>query len=1023
MTASSVSPALVEDDKTLPDFVDVDKTTVYLQGNTFALIVPQNLGVGHYEILVPANGHDRVDLNNDESFECRSVPVEGQRSRLEGLFAAINDRDWSETARRVESLTRFEAALMETDIWSYTERHEEVGDVLRQRGRGHELNRVETLDFMRRFSFAGTDELDCQLVKLADGDEDTIRREIQAALDEHGEVGAEDVSSMAVRQDEGLSSAITTLLRHYEQQGYMLAGGSPDSGIMLFVDPSSLEGVNGAESAQRAAKIFMRGGRPMDSGESFNARLVDFESGRYGSRDGIFMVLSNAIGARMARESGIEAGWSYQGQFIDIGRALMKGMVYVAGEDAPASDLRNILHHAQMSNDSVEAAIDLSIWNKVVGTDHEEGDVVSIDPSDLWVMESDVRNDISSVRISSQLVERAGEMLTTWLASNMGEAFGEFAEAIKSGEGMEDYVSPFGRLGKMAERGLDFFRSDTDDVREEMDDSVANFARNGARIRGTSIRLFYDDNLSADTSDGSQVPGARVPESWGLEPGDHFLFCGYPALPALDGEGRNTCIFTVQVEETSPAPHLYMNGTTIDAALRDEDGDKPVCIVPEDGTVPVVGQARMDLSTKVKTTDNKKAQVFEAEATSKSDFAVYSRLGSQVGRADKLVTSTLLYLGDEIEDVETPVADDAPTVFMSKCIQASIEAKKHVTDERYALRELREWTKEVVPEAWQENEDGTTKFVHHPAMNVREPSGGETTIAEHVEALGELEGSDLNNGTWAEMLKGLFHALPMRTDEDGERHVVLNDDAFVGESFYADAGWELFQAADSLFEDGRVADRVSKMAETIWHDAKDAGEAARGNLDEESAQGKLAYHKAQVRHLKVAGLRLRMELTPVEFTVVSAYFAMKYAQGTTGSGRLKAALAVCPPEHLEVLAAIGEGEISGDEEIIDALGFDGRNTVTSSLEDKTKHLGRAYNATGDSAGKQVLVKPREDGQRLEAGDLVTAGKPGTTVRKLTRSDGTEFWLQDGSQGELPPAREFRVRDTAGYAVTLVRERR
>lgn len=1016
MTASSVPVVLNPD--TSPDWVQADKEMIYAEGETFALAIPQDMQEKTYILLVPAEGYKSVDLGDDESYEMRTMPMEGQRTRIQTLRSALQEQDWSEAARAIGSLTTFEAAQLQTDVWSYTV-DTDTPPEFRRRGRGHDFTKVETLDFMRRFCFAA-DQLEHRLVKLGDGPEDEIRRQINEALDVNGEVGAEDVGSLSVRQDEGMSRAIRDLLAHYEEQGLVLAGGSPDSGIMLFVEPSALEGVTEAESAQRAGKIFLRGGRALDEGKNTRARLVDFESGDYGHRDGIFAVMANDYAADLARRSGVEAGWSYQGQYIDIGTALMKGMVYVAGEDAPAWDLRKVLHHAQHGAPEVEVAIDLNIWNKVIDNGAEEGDIVEFDPSKLWVMESDVRSNLSSVSISPQLIERAGQKITDWLAGEMLGRFEDFAETVHSGDNLGDYVSPFGRLGKMAERGLDFFKSDREDVAEELSDELASFCRNGARTQGTPVRLFHDDDLSVDM--GGQVPGARVPESWGLDVGDHFFFVAYPALPALDEADRNTCIFTCEVEETSPAPHVYLHGDVALNALRDEDGDKPVCIVPESQEdVPVVGQADIGLTTVLEDAVNTKAELFEADVTSENVFEVYSRLGAQVGRADNLVTSTMLYLGDDLKSVETPTGE-APTVFMSKAIQASIESMKHVTDESYSLGALRQWTKEVVPEAWEEDESGQNRFNHHPALNVRKPGdgGGETTIDQHVDALGELATADTPDGVWAETLQVLMKATPLATI-DGDRKVFLDEDHFVGESHYEDAAWRLFEAIEAqLFDDPALIDKVGALAQKVWDDAKEAGDKAAGDRDlSESQEARLAYHKAQVRHLKVAGLKLRMQLTEAEFAIIAAYAALKYADGTEGSGRMKMALAVCPPVHLETMHAIGQGEISEDEEILDALGLDGRNAITSNLEDKIEHLGRADRMASQSAGKQVLVKPREDGQRLEAGDLVTAGKPGTTVRKLTDENGGEFWLQDGSQGELPPARQFRVRDTAGYAVTLV----
>jgi hypothetical protein len=202
------------------------------------------------------------------------------------------------------------------------------------------------------------------------------------------------------------------------------------------------------------------------------------------------------------------------------------------------------------------------------------------------------------------------------------------------------------------------------------------------------------------------------------------------------------------------------------------------------------------------------------------------------------------------------------------------------------------------------------------------------------------------------------------------------------------------------------------LGQQVWRDACDAGERERpDDLDPSSKEARIAYHRGQVRHLKVASLRLREQLSAAEFMVVQMYFGMQYAEDSEGDKKLKAALNFCTPRFLKTMAAVGNGEISGKEEIKDALGLDGRNLIRS--EDKSEELRRALRDVRKNAGVTVEV---EDSDLLREGDAVVAG-PAVHTTKLV-ANGQEVAISEDHHGKIEFG-QYLVRSADEGTATLV----
>ena len=1037
----------------MPDWIRYDDSYVYLQGRTFGVVVPKDDQKMYYTLLVPAGEHTSVDLDNTDSWEMLDVPVKGQKTRIKSLLEAVAEQDWREAARVTKSLTQYHAQILDVEVWSY-QISETKSRFFKAHGKGHHFAFGGELSGQRRHCLATG--IDHKLVKLGDVEAERLNEMIDELADE--DKGVDEVNGHAIREDEGMATAFKAqVLPEYTKQGYVLVGGAPDSGLMLFVKADDMPGIDKAESSQRAAKIMLRGGAPMHdskpgdsaytartevapSQNNVAAQLVDFESGEYGHRDGIFMVIKNSLMTEIVRRHGVEAAWSYQGHYTDFTNALMKGMVYSVGRDCPARDLKRLLADAD-----VDVAVDVNVWNKVIDDGSRAGDIVELDPSLLWVMEADVRNDVDTVRVSAQAIERSGPELSEWLSGKMESGIEGFIEDITNGE-FGEHVSPFSRMGKLLKAGIPAFKADKTKLQADLAESASLFMRKGVRTRGTSVRLFHDDDLSQDvTLDGQQIPGARVPESWGLEVGDRFVFLAYPALPALDEEGRNTCIFTCEVEETHAAPHIYLHGDVALAALRDEDGDKPVAILPEEGeTVPAVGQARLELSTRLTDAEAKAAGegAADKQATFRADvsdansiqvrseraFDVYMRLGAQVGTIDNRVTSIMLYLGDQVRSVPVPTGDEDATVFMAKCIQASIESMKHLVDEAYSAQALSEWSKEVTPEAWKEDENGVVRFQHHPALTLRKPStGGETTIREHYDALVELgeavKSGDVSSvGHWGENVAEMFRTLPLSTistDEDDELIVpAVDESVFMNMEEFNGALATMYEAASSMFEDERVFDAATAQAEGVYDAAVAHGRHALQNA-EDGEEG-LKFWEAQTQYLRAASMRLRFDSTPAEVLALSVLFLHAAPKNATGSKLLKVAVHAADRAILELFGEVITGDLTADD-VLSAMGLDGRNTIRGDFDRKVEQYERNSKRAASAGSIRV---PLKDTSGIEVGDKVVAGAPGIKqIRFVTLSSGENRWMTDKAQknnpfGDLLACATYTVKAVDGGAVTL-----
>ena len=1033
-TLSSLSAAVpsimgIHREHTLPSWARIEGGYLYIHGAHNVLRIPVLWQEEMYYHRYIAQEDCVLNMDDPSTFKEVEVKIKGQKARIAKLFEELDSGDFRAAMRTVASLTHRLYEPMNFEVWRYEK--EDSSYFLQQYA--HRFTPTRRVEYYRRQCVAAG--LDHKMAKLTADSEDDVRAALDAFAND--EV-SDNISGLAIKEDKGMARAFKEqVIMDKAEEGYVLLGGSPDSGLLLFVESGEISRLNGAEASQRAAKILLRGGEPLSpvrkDGQvpTIKATLVDYESGEFGARDGVFLTISRELISEIARATGIPVAFSYQGHYVEIGVSLMKGMVYVVGPDCASDDFKKLLASVDTA-----AAVDVNIYNKVTDSGHRAGDVVDIHPQMLWIMEADVNNPLRWVRNSAQIIERAGEKIAQWLEDKMTQGIASFVYDVETGE-FAEHVSPFTRIGKLMKRGLPAFLSDKIEVMRALAKTAALHARKGVKIRGGDARLFMDDTLSVDTTDdGKQIPGARVPKQWGLEVGDHFIFVAYPVLPARDKEDRNPTIFVCAVEEVHMSPHIYVHGDVAEMALRDEDGDKPIIIVPEKGDdpLPLVGQANIDLSVRLSAQEAAKQKAAaEKQATYKANvgdgvdlvtrgdrvFQVFMRLGSQVGIVDDRVSSVMLYLGDRVHTVDTPT-DEHALVFLAKCIQHSIENMKHVVDDRYSYAALKAWTKEVLPEAYDTSGD-YPKFMKHPAVAVRKPGSGETTMIQHLKAIKALKAAVESGrvhtlGRWAEQVDYLFTTLSYQTVEtdDGDFVVPAVDESLLlTDEAYDDACGVFYEAALSLFEEKEVFVACTKLGEEIISLARDAGKRAGVKVEKEKFG--LAHWQAYTKYLRTAGAALRFKLLPAERLAVDMLWLHASAKDAIGAKKAEAVLHAGSPQILSLVSKVVADGLTA-EDIKAELGIDGRNRITGAIIGKLEQYELAKKHAASQGGVVVTL---DKGKTLPVNTAVRVGGGGrnTNIARITRVDtGEKLYLTDKSKKEVTEENSDLLLNAAEYRV-------
>jgi hypothetical protein len=821
--------------------------------------------LGHEKILLIDLDERIVTYLSAEG--AREIAWKGQGARIKHLLDLMKypEENKGRILASANSIVRFNMEMLDVDM-VMVDRDLDVLPHLRE-VEGYSVRPLATGLIVRRTCAAADPYLNVKLVKFVDSakyTDDEVLANINEAMDNITNVHQiEEIAGFGVKNDPAfLDEVLEHMFPAYIKAGYQLLGGNPDAGLLVF---QKNPGVKVAENGQKLAKLLLRGGIHLSEGDSFEATLVDFNDDIDSSsinnpyRDGVFMIAKRGIMSAWARLNGFHNGTVWQSTFFVPGVSGMKGLVLAANGDMIES-LRMLGRN--------DAVIDRASYCSYYGLDLPVGTKVTVDPSMMYVMgtSGEKGNRKRGFHVSGQLVRRAPAALSRWFARINKIELAKRIRAARSNDKRDllDYLPKFGQYKKLQltgmrpmlkrirynnkqlqearANGVDLPQFEVDPyLAKTLQGDIVRGVRKGYMVDGNGEYWVHDSSMVIDT--GDQVPGIALPNTWGYKEGDLVVVIRYPILPALDEEGRSTGVTMMRVTRLNKSDIINVNPVVAKFMLGDEDGDQ-VIVLPADPKLPEIGLAHMGLSTRKENTSKNK--LFKAALdsgiaeNSLACLKVFMRLGTDVGIVDNRVSSLVLYM-DADEEYETPTGESI-TVYLSKTIQASIESKKHQTDELYSIGELTRWAREAVPAAF--DEDG--KFKVHPELKVAKTTDSKgtynhVTLEDIAKAL--YESDEVQGSEWLEFIQ---LSLNWR----------LTDNGFVRPDYYHAAGVRLYKEIKRLVTNIKTRKSIGETAQQIYRNAVDIA--------------KTSGWDAAKAYLKMAGLELSMTMPTLEWLMLQS---------------------------------------------------------------------------------------------------------------------------------------------------------
>jgi hypothetical protein len=921
----------------------------YAPGQELTLQLPGN------NLLIIDLAKQEISYFSEVDDVWRDIPAKGQWSRTSAIIELLED-DPDENKNHIlsiaDSIVRWETSEVRVDVWGLTE--EDVPYFARQAGlAGCVLKLKGSVSGVRRSMPLSS--FDYQLVKIVKDETDLNETSITKDLDAEFTLGYEEVFSdgwngqgkgVSLKDDAITRDQIKEVIVHYANSGYDFIGGNPKSGLLVFIRDAKkslgkLKPVSD-DASQKLAKLLLRGGMQLKLGESFTAELKKFPKSGNNARDGLFMIVRRGIQVALAKANGLPSGIVWQSTFVN-NESAMKGTIVGATKDLP--ETVRLLGGA-------EAVIDVDEYNKLTGAGKKPGDLVVVNPEDIWVMRTSGEKGKRPVHISAQVIRRAPEIISNHLQRLNTAMMRGFVQACASDadkRSLYDYLPGFGSLGRIKTAGIKLMLKPVYDAEKRrytgeyvVDENLKRVlsqlllkaVRKGWTVPGWSEYILLDGTLSVDT--GDQVPGISVPKSWGKKVGDTVVMVAYPVLPALDKKGRSTGVFTCRVERLNTGDFVGIHPMVAKFALRDEDGDQPIFL---DVNCPEVGIARINLTTKAADGGKVKVNKLHKEgsiANAMMVLDVYLRqCSAEIGIVDNKVTSAMLYLGNK--EPQTPTGEPVRT-YMSKVIQSVIESLKHITEDVYSVDVFNGWLKQAIPSSF---DPETGAFMKHPeldAQKVRDSEGtfSSVSLEDLRKAVQKTKESGVATSGWMELIEAALG-------------FGLNTNGFVRPDYYMVPGKELYKALSELVENGDTRNKL------LWK--------AKELRDEAFKLAKYEGWDVAKKFLRLKSRELAAELPVAEFLLLNA------ASIFVSSKSAFFFVEFCSTEFLKVLAYLADNP---DTDPRKALGLTRRNATKADRVIKTE-VSSGYVTT------RLWVSGRELGENeIAVGDLV-AGMGTTAV--------------------------------------------
>ena len=637
-------------------------------------------------------------VEEDNSVSCiingRQIADNGNINRIRTLFSAVKEGNNGLVFKLFRSLIEWKQGNIPVKIYRYKYiKGSNVGAkgpmAFAAIGSGmyDTLSYDKTIIVERRSSLADNLIADGKLliVKIASEEEEVTEQTLAAILDK------KDENTMSVKKTKGFMNSLRRMVGR-EFSGFCVLGGSPDRGLVVMIKKSLLPPK--VTDAQKLAKLLLTGGNTL-VGE-YRFKLKEY---KHRVTDGNIMLILPSSLRKMALQSDLPRFNVAQMRVWKMNECAMKGL---ATNSSVTMDTHKLVRGL---GEGIDGVINLAEYRKIYGKGRE-GEVVTLSGSEILIHKTDNCRRTREVAISTQAILRAPLAIKNLLLHSTEEWLVAKEERLTVDP---LHIFGWGYYKNMREIGikpcLDKDGKIPDAVIKKMEQNLME----KRTINGASEYLIFDDRL-----DKHQI---SVPKNWkvidngekrDVEIGDKIYVLAYPLL-----YGSETA-FSMIVAGLHNGNYITINSATAKKALRDEDGDKPIFILPEQSRFIDVHQDTREFSCKTGA----------GETTYKDTVDAYCKLVSDVGSIDNLVTNTILWLGNN-DNVETPTGEPV-RLYLSKCIQAMIERKKHIVDERYAESFLREWVKTVLPDELFTSPEGAPDvkiLKHHPILKaVKSPT-------------------------------------------------------------------------------------------------------------------------------------------------------------------------------------------------------------------------------------------------------------------------------------------------------------
>lgn len=604
----------------------------------------------------------------------REIEPRGQATRLAALFDAIERKDDG-------SVYRIARSIMDWHMVEYAVK------VFRKSELGSSAVFIKEVKVWRRHAYLTSNDVLCYILEYNEEVNIDIIISSLEHMEDMGSDATEDVKHAKVRKTRAYKMLCKSIASqaadmHLRNAGVTVSplGGSPDNGLLLLSDTTPVY----KKQAQKLAKVKLSGGILIDT-SSIGFTLVDVPKKKF---DGIFALISRDVSKELNMGNCIN-GIAYQVRAFCKDMYAMKGTMSVP-----------VTKRQYKMLGSYDAIMDVTTYNATYSKNAKVGDVVIID--DMLVLSTDSSCGTQKIHLGHSVLNRAPKNYRERLWSMIYDHVYSMEKAAKSSP--ESFLPGFGLFKLMKgvtpivntekEKPINYQES----AEKELVDRKVSIKKKGINVNGMILYNLPEDGLNFDQCKISRFVAAEQ----NIKIGDRVTFLIYPALGAYSAEMSNF-LFSKKVVGFQDGNTVSLSDEANDKALRDWDGDKLVLT-----TAFILGEQSKENYSAIDDANNTGGDVLY---TFDNAIEEYINLGSSVGRLDNKLESAMKYAEDNGIWIDI--------TFLNRCLQASIEGKKHTIFAIYSEKAMDAYLLEVLPGMFKKNDKGDDVIVMCPDIKWR----------------------------------------------------------------------------------------------------------------------------------------------------------------------------------------------------------------------------------------------------------------------------------------------------------------